>query len=443
MVSLEAKATLTGLLYHRGVPYPECPREFKKKAENASAPLSGRLFCEISLYRRQFLGRTCANSAFSDTLSTGILLMSNFFCKSLLVIRALSIAAIAGAISPSSAYAQKSDSPNEMGRIPILMYHSIGDTVTGRGASLSARLGLNVSAAKFRDQLETMYKAGWYPVNMRDVLNPRLVVPKGKTPFALTFDDARRSQFYYRKDGSIDPTCALGVLLAMHKKYGEEWPNRASFYVLPDSKYNPPPFGQKELVNKKLKFLVDQGFEIANHSTSHHSMSNMSANQLQQEMEVCYKYVKAREPRATMDTMALPYGAAPRNKSLWNVLLEGKSVSASSSYHNRCILMAWGDASYAPIDKRFDIKQVMRVGSEPGNIERWIVALKNHKGSLRPYVSDGDPNTVTVPASQAKHLDKSKLDGLQLVVVNDIPPKSAKPVKKKTEAKKKVVKPIR
>lgn len=370
--------------------------------------------------------------------------MINTYFKTLLVAVVLSITAVSGAVPQKGAASTKIDnSPNEMGRIPILMYHSIGDKVGGKGASLVARLGLNVSSAKFRENLEAMYRAGWYPVNMRDVLSSHITVPKGKTPVVLTFDDARKSQFYYLKDGSVDPNCALGVLLAMHQKYGEEWPNRASFYVLPDSKYNPAPFGQKPLVDKKLRFLVDQGFEVANHSTSHHSMQNMSARQLQQEMEVCLRYFRAHEPQVTMDTMALPYGAAPRNHALWNVLMDGKSVDPASSYHNRCILMAWGDASYAPVDKRFDTKQIMRIGSEPGNIERWIDALKRHKGTLRPYISDGDPETVTVPASQSPHLDKSRLDGLRLVMVNDLPPKPSKPSKKKIAGAKKVARAIR
>jgi peptidoglycan/xylan/chitin deacetylase (PgdA/CDA1 family) len=306
------------------------------------------------------------------------------------------------------------------------MYHSVGDRLTGKIAAFSARHGLNISAATFRAQLEAMHKAGWYPVNMRDILSPGFSVPKGKTPVVITFDDARRSQFYYLKDGSVDPGCALGVLLAMHKKYGQDWPNRASFYVIPGGKYNPPPFGQKALVNKKLRFLVDQGFEVANHSTSHHSMRNMSAHQLQQEMEGCFTYFRARVPEVTMDTMALPYGTAPRNPALWNVLLNGKSVDPASSYQNRCILMAWGGASYSPWDKRFDIRQVMRIGAEPGNIEKYISMMSHSKTSLRPYISDGDPETVAVPASQSKHLDKNKLEGLRLTLINDVPPKPLK-----------------
>ena len=51
----------------------------------------------------------------------------------------------------------------------------------------------------------------------------------------------------------------------------------------------------------------------------------------------------------------------------------------------------------------------MRIGSEPGIIEGWIHALvrdRKANGSLRPYVSDGDPDTLTVPKRLAKYVDR-------------------------------------
>lgn len=327
--------------------------------------------------------------------------------------------------------------PNEMGRIPVLMYHSVGDELYGKVGSLSRRLGLNVSAPLFRKHLELMRKAGWYPVNMRDVLSARLNVPKGKTPVVITFDDARRSQFYYLKNGSIDPNCAVGILLAMNKKYPNDWPNRAVFYVLPESKYNPAPFGQKPYVGKKVKFLVEKGFEIGNHSTTHHNFSNMSAKQLAWEMDTCEKFFQKYVPGLKMDTVAIPYGAYPRNNSHLDVLLNGKKVAPNSTYDYKCLLMAWGGASYPPTDKRFDRKRILRIGSEPGNIENWISALTNRKQGLRPYISDGNAYTVTVPASMKKYMASNRIGNLQVVVVNDIPAKKpAKPIVNKTGAKK-------
>ena len=321
--------------------------------------------------------------------------------------------------------------PNEVGRIPILMYHSVGDAPLKGSMARFNKLGLSISADLFRSNLEAMYKAGFYPVNVRDIFMNRLDIPKGKTPVALTFDDARASQFRYLKNGQIDPNCVVGILEAFHKKHGAEWPQRASFYVLPASKYNPVPFGQAGKDTQKFKFLTGAGYEIANHSTSHRMFSKLDNKTLQWEMTFCKKYVTDRDKQATMDTMALPYGSTPRTHEGYQVLMGGPKMA----YQNKCILLASGDASYSPYDKRLNVLRVMRVGSEPGVIERWIAALKRNKTApskvtLRPYVSDGDPSIVTVPQSQSKFLVNSRLNGAKLVTYNDLPP--ASPAKKKT-----------
>jgi peptidoglycan/xylan/chitin deacetylase (PgdA/CDA1 family) len=329
--------------------------------------------------------------------------------------------------------------PNEMGRIPIVMYHSIGEAMKGKVAILSARTGLNVPTATFHKQLDAMWRAGWYPMDMRDVLSAHIAVPRGKTPVVLTFDDARKSQFRYLKDGRIDPTCAVGVLLAFHNEHPVDWPLRASFYVLPQSQYNPAPFGQRGLEVKKIRFLVENGFEVANHSTSHHMMRNMTATQLRWEMTQCLRYFRERVPTATMDTMALPYGVGPHDMALWNVLLcdepidpdaTGKTlpdalevemangeIPPNATYFNRCVLLAGGNPSFAPCDRRFDIRQVMRISTAPGSVEYWVKALKRDGAGRWPaFVSDGDPDTVTVPSSLIGRVDRDRLDGARLVV---------------------------
>jgi peptidoglycan/xylan/chitin deacetylase (PgdA/CDA1 family) len=307
--------------------------------------------------------------------------------------------------------------PNELGRVPILMYHSVGE----HGAY--DRHGLNIPPGLFRRHLQLLHDNGFCPVNVRDLLSPRLNVPAGKSPVAITFDDARGSQFRLRKDGSIDPDCAVGILDAFHTKYGDAWPQRATFFVLPASKYNPAPFWQPGLERAKIDYLVGAGYEVANHSTSHHPMSSMDAVRLTWEEKTCREYFQRLAPGATMDTLAVPYGIFPRSMALRDVLINGGA---------RCLLMAWGDASYAPADKRFDRRAVMRIGSEPGVVENWIKALvrdRRRNGPLRPFISDGDPDTLTVPKSMAKYADPERLDGVRLVAYGDpalVKPKPAR-----------------
>lgn len=310
---------------------------------------------------------------------------------------------------------------DEAGRIPILMYHSIG-APTNRGARYDSQ-GLNIAPETFRKHLALMYAAHWYPVNMRDVLGSHLAVPAGQTPVVLTFDDARGSQFHYLPDGTVDPNCAVGILQAFHQEH-PDWPLRGTFYVLPKSAWNPVPFWQPGRETKKLRALVADGFEVANHSTTHRMMTHLSGTELTWEMAECQRYVQERAPEATMDTMALPGGAAPRDHALWNTLLRGRL--GKIIYRNRCILMAWGGPSRSWTDKKFDPDRISRIGCGPGWVERAIKALSSRR--IPPYVSDGNPDTVAVPRSEAMFVNPHRLDGAKLVVYNDsatLKPKAA------------------
>ena len=313
------------------------------------------------------------------------------------------------ALPPARLAALRAD---ETGRIPILMYHSIG-APAHRGARYDSQ-GLNIAPETFRKHLALMYAAHWYPVNMRDVLSSHIDVPAGKTPVVLTFDDARGSQFHYLLDGTIDPNCAVGILEAFHAQH-PDWPLRGTFYVLPKSAWNPAPFWQPGKETEKLRALVADGFEVANHSTTHRMMTHLSGAELTWEMAECQRYVRDRAPGATMDTMALPGGAAPKNHALWNVLLRGRL--GNIVYRNRCILMAWGGPSRSWTDKKFDPDRISRIGTGPGWVERAIKALSSRR--IPPYVSDGNPDTVAVPRSEAKFVDPLRLGGATLVVYND------------------------
>ena len=233
------------------------------------------------------------------------------------------------------------------------------------------------------------------------------------------------SQFHYLPDGSLDPNCAVGILEDFHNTH-KDWPLRATFYVLPKSAWNPVPFWQPGLETKKLRVLVDDGFEVANHSTTHRMMTHLSASELTWEMAECQRYVRHLAPGATMDTMALPGGAAPKNHALWHTLLRGRL--GKTVYRINCILMAWGGPSRSWADKKFDPDRITRIGTGPGWVERAITRLKT--GRIREYVSDGNPDTVAVPRLEAALVDPRRLDGAKLVVYGGAGAKPAFALKK-------------
>lgn len=121
-----------------------------------------------------------------------------------------------------------------------------------------------------------------------------------------------------------------------------------------------------------------------------------------------------------MDTFCVPYGAYPKDKSTWPVILN----DPQGKYKNLVAFKAWGDESYAPLDKRFDPKIVDRIGVDPGYFERVFARLEK-SGKL--YVSDGNPTTVSVPRTWEAFVAQNRLGGSTLVLYGPAAkPKSTK-----------------
>src|SRR3954463_4143942 len=74
--------------------------------------------------------------------------------------------------------------PNELGRIPILEYHLLGDSDTR----------WHVERNHFRHDLELLYASGYRPVTVSELIDKKLDLPAGTSPVVFTFDDAGPSQ---------------------------------------------------------------------------------------------------------------------------------------------------------------------------------------------------------------------------------------------------------
>lgn len=282
--------------------------------------------------------------------------------------------------------------PNELGRIPVIMYHSVDDT-----RPIDSR-GLNVSKATFRKHLAIFQKHGMYPVNMRDLRShdSMSTIPKGMVPVVLTFDDGRKSQFVLQPDGTPHPDSAVGIFESFIRTNAPMWQKRASFYVMPQSSHNLEPFQERGMARLKLNYLVDNGYEVGNHTWSHRSLRRMNERQVSSELVRCFYGIRALCPRATMDTLCIPFGEYPRFAT-WRQVVKNPLRQASDMH--TLVLMAWGGASYSPFDKRFDRLRVTRIGVAPNELERTIENL-SRTGTW--YVSGGTPGVLHVDPKLAK-----------------------------------------
>jgi Polysaccharide deacetylase len=296
-------------------------------------------------------------------------------------------------LPPLSTDELKEYKPNEAGVVPILEYHDIRLKEGWMGRSIS----------NFKNDLERLYDEGYRPISLADYLSNRIDLPAGTSPVVLTFDDARKSQFFYDADGTLDPDCAIAILRDFHDTH-PDFPLKATFFILPKCAFEQP-----NSAEKKLRTLVEWGFELGNHTVRHRMLNKLSDAQVEKEIGGCAAFLHRVVPDARVETVAFPGGHSPRNHKL---IAEGNF--GGFHYTNLAGFLAASSPAPSPVSKKQDRLEIQRILACEGacGITYWLDQIKN--GDVQRYVSDGDPETTTVPRKFADLVDRARLNGATL-----------------------------
>lgn len=294
---------------------------------------------------------------------------------------------------------------NELGRIPVVMYHDVNDKV-GKNTKM------NRTKASFEKDLQLLHDKGFYPVTLRSVIDGSMDVPAGKSPVVITFDDARESQFRLIESSesySVDTESAYGMIEKFCKA-NPDWKPVATFFVLPKSEKTLEPFGQVGLGGDKIKYLMSKGCEIGNHSLRHKSFARMTTKQLQDELSGAQKAVQAYASDVQITSLANPYGVYPRNKADWKFLAKGTGVGGS--YTHTAVCQAAWRPTVSPAAKGFNPVRIERITPEDlkFGLAYWVGELTS--GRMTRFVSDGDASVVSYPSSEASNADKAAIVAL-------------------------------
>jgi peptidoglycan/xylan/chitin deacetylase (PgdA/CDA1 family) len=287
--------------------------------------------------------------------------------------------------------------PNELGRIPVLEYHLVGEPA-GRWTRTPAEL---------RSDMQLLYERGYRPVNMTDVLDRKLNLPAGMSPVVFVFDDASPSQFRYIEKGDsleIDPTSAIGVWLDFQKAH-PDWDSRAVFCVLSGAEAGRSFFGNKGIEGqksewrfRKLQFLAQKGFEICNHTLWHMTMSKYGDDAVQEQIARLDLAVDSALPGYRIRTLALPLGEWPKNKALAH---QGKWTDPKTgkvrSYDYDAVLLVAGGPARSPYDTAFNPLLITRE-QILGDQLRKMLDRMDQTGNR--FVSDGNASVVAKPVTQ-------------------------------------------
>ena len=286
--------------------------------------------------------------------------------------------------------------PNEMGRIMVLEYHLItdhnGDYARERG--------------QFRKDLELLYDRGYRPVNMSDVLDKNLNLPKGLSPVVFVFDDASPEQFSYIDNNGkleIDPNSGMGIWLDFRKTH-PDWNNKAVYCLLSGANAGHNFFGDRGIKGQKsqwrfqkVKWLADNGFELCDHTLWHAQLSKYPDAFVQEQIARNALAIDSAVPGYKIRSMALPQGLWPKNRALaskgsWTDPKSGKTVN----YSWPVVFEVAGGPMRSPYDPAFNPGSTPRIQVIGNAIGAMIDKLE---AAGNAYISDGNPSVVARPAT--------------------------------------------
>ena len=306
---------------------------------------------------------------------------------------------------PASVYSE--NKVDELGSVPIMMYHGIHDmsnkdtNYTGGNVDKD---GYNRTAEAFRNDLEFYYKNDYRMIRLNDYIDGNIDVELGKSPIILTFDDGKENNFKVlgEKNGEleIDPNCAVGILEEFKKKY-PDYNVTATFFVNSDI------FQQEEYNEKILKWLVNNGYDVGNHTMTHPDFTKIDANRTLREVGGIYKILDSIIPSKYVPIIAMPFGS-PYKKTHPNFSIMLKGSYDGINYNTKSMLRVGWEGEVSPFDKEFDPTFLKRIRAYDNNgvdfdIQMNFNILKNTR-----YISDGDKDTVVVPNNKKDSLNTNK-----------------------------------
>ncbi len=270
------------------------------------------------------------------------------------------------------------EEPNESGNVPILMYHHVSNSINSI---------YNVAPAVFSNQLLQFFEAGFVLISLSDYFEDDFCVPEGRKPLVLTFDDGHADNFRLLEDGSIDPDCAVGII----EGFAEEHPDfgRTAAFFLNAGPWVVP-FGDEATAPAKLRWLLENGYEIGNHTTDHVNLKSCDPYQVRRQIGLCQAALIELCPELLghVRFFAYPYGQTPANPESFKALEAGEFNGVS--YRMDLCLKAWEYPAPSPADPAFHRQHFaiprteihVREGGN-GHAPRWVIAQPNL------YVSDG------------------------------------------------------
>ena len=283
---------------------------------------------------------------------------------------------------------------NELGKVPIMMYHGIIDTEENKytGGNVD-KDGYNRTAKAFREDLEFYYNSGYRMIRLNDYVNGIIDVELGFSPIILTFDDGDKNNFNVlgrNSDGSlqIDPNSAVGILEEF-KKTHPDMNVTATFFVMSGI------FNQSEYNKEILEWLINHGYDIGNHTTIHPDFTKITTEKTKEVVGKMYQKLDDLIPNKYVKIVALPYGS-PYKKTHENYEYILNGNYNGYEYETEATLRVGWEPEVSPFHKDFDKTFLKRCRAYDNDGKEFDIKMVFKNLENNRYISDGDKDTIVI-----------------------------------------------
>ena len=300
-----------------------------------------------------------------------------------------------------------SDGINELGRIPIMMYHGIREKTSSSTGTVGGNVdkdGYNRTPEAFREDLEFYYEKGYRMIRLEDYIKGKINTEYGKSPIVITFDDGNEDNIKVTgldDNGNIiiDKNSAVGVLEEFKKKHPDV-PVTATFFV------NGGIFNQPEYNEKILKWLVDNGYDVGNHTQTHLDIKKSSGDRVQKEIAYVYDELEKIIPGKYVKIIALPFGS-PYVKTNENFKYVLSTNYDGKTYDTEAALRVGWEPEVSPYDKDFDPTFLKRCRAYDNNGKEFDIDMVFTNLENNRYVSDGNSDTIIVKSDKESSINNN------------------------------------
>ena len=301
----------------------------------------------------------------------------------------------------------KNDKINELGKVPIMMYHGIKNVKNSETKYTGGNVdkdGYTRTAEAFRNDLELYYQKGYRMIKLSDYINGNIDVEYGYSPIILTFDDGNDNNIKVTgldRDGNIiiDPNSAVGILEEFKKKYSDY--NVTAIFFVTNALFNQPEYN-----DKILKWLVDNGYEVGNHTRGHDNFSNIDSNKTQEVVGYMYNKLESIIGDKYSKIIALPFGS-PYNKNHDNYKYILNGSYNGSEYETEAALRVGWEPELSPFNKDFDKKFLKRCRAYDNNGVDFDIEMTLRILDKNRYISDGNINTIVTSNDNNKIINSN------------------------------------